>query len=293
MEKMLTSYEAMLIVSVANGDEAAKTTVSKFVDMIAANGEIVETAEWGRRRLAYPIQDMAEGYYVVVTFKSEGAFPAELLRIANIDEAVIRSLVVKLEYDAAVHAEKKKAEAAAAYRIQEEEQRKVLEITATNADIAKQEREVELKAKEAEVKEQELAATIRKQAEAEKYRIEQNAQADLFKRQKEAEAKKYEETQRAEAEKVKAEAAKFAKEQEAAGIAAIGCAEAEAIQQKGLAEAEALERKAEAMAKYGRAAILEMIVNTLPEMAAAIAKPLESIDKVTIIDGGGNGNGGG
>ena len=113
MEKMLTSYEAMLIVSVANGDEAAKTTVSKFVDMIAANGEIVETAEWGRRRLAYPIQDMVEGYYVVVTFKSEGAFPAELLRIANIDEAVIRSLVVKLEYDAAIHAEKKKAEAAA------------------------------------------------------------------------------------------------------------------------------------------------------------------------------------
>lgn len=187
----------------------------------------------------------------------------------------------------------KKAEAAAAYRIQEEEQRKILEITATNADIAKQEREVELKAKEAEVKEQELAATIRKQAEAEKYRIEQNAQADLFKRQKEAEAKKYEETQRAEAEKVKAEAAKYAKEQEAAGIAAIGRAEAEAIKQKGIAEAEALERKADAMAKYGRAAILEMVVNTLPDMAAAIAKPLESIDKVTIIDGGGNGNGSG
>ena len=185
----------------------------------------------------------------------------------------------------------KKAEAAAAYRIQEEEQRKILEITATNADIAKQEREVELKAKEAEVKEQELAATIRKQAEAEKYRIEQNAQADLFKRQKEAEAKKYEETQRAEAEKVKAEAAKFAKEQEAAGIAAIGRAEAEAIKQRGIAEAEALERKADAMAKYGRAAILEMVVNTLPDMAAAIAKPLESIDKVTIIDGGGSGSG--
>ena len=113
MENKLTSYEAMFIVSIANGDEAAKTTVSKFVDMIAANGEIVETAEWGRRRLAYPIQDMNEGYYTVVTFKSEGAFPAELQRIANIDEAVIRSLVVKLEYDAAVHAEKKKADAAA------------------------------------------------------------------------------------------------------------------------------------------------------------------------------------
>lgn len=187
----------------------------------------------------------------------------------------------------------KKAEAAAAYKIQEEEQRKILEITATNADIAKQEREVELKAKEAEVKEQELAASIKKQAEAEKYRIEQNAQADLFKRQKEAEARKYEETQRAEAEKVKAEALKYAKEQEAAGIAAIGKAEAEAIREKGIAEAEALEKKADAMAKYGRAAILEMVVNKLPEMATAIAKPLESIDKVTIIDGGGASSGSG
>jgi len=185
----------------------------------------------------------------------------------------------------------KKAEAAAAYKIQEEEQRKILEITATNADIAKQEREVELKAKEAQVKEQELAASIKKQAEAEKYRIEQNAQADLFKRQKEAEARKYEETQKAEAEKVKAEALKYAKEQEAAGIAAIGKAEAEAIREKGIAEAEALEKKADAMAKYGRAAILEMVVNKLPEMAGAIAKPLESIDKVTIIDGGGSGSG--
>lgn len=185
----------------------------------------------------------------------------------------------------------KRAEAASAYKIQEEEQRKILEITATNADIAKQEREVELKAKEAEVKEQELAASIKKQAEAEKYRIEQNAQAELFKRQKEAEAKKYEETQRAEAEKIKAEALKYAKEQEAAGIAAIGRAEAEAIREKGIAEAEALEKKADAMAKYGRAAILEMVVNKMPEMAEAIAKPLEAIDKVTIIDGGGAGTG--
>lgn len=184
----------------------------------------------------------------------------------------------------------KKAEAAAAYKIQEQEQRKILEITATNADIAKQEREVELKAKEAEVKEQELAASIRKQAEADKYRIEQNAQAELFKRQKEAEAKKYEETQKAEADKVKAEALRFAKEQEAAGIEAIGKAEAAAIREKGIAEAEALEKKADAMSKYGKAAILEMVVDKLPEMAGAVAKPLESIDKVTIIDGGGNGS---
>ncbi len=113
MEKMLTSYEAMFIVSIANGDEAAKTTVSKFVDLIAANGEIVETAEWGRRRLAYPIEDMNEGYYTVVTFKSEGEFPQELQRIANIDETVVRTMIIKLEYDAAVYAEKKRADAAA------------------------------------------------------------------------------------------------------------------------------------------------------------------------------------
>lgn len=113
MEKMMSSYEALFIVSVANGDEAAKTTVAKFVDLIAANGEIVETAEWGRRRLAYPIQDMNEGYYVIVTFKSQGEFPNELRRIANIDETVIRSLVLRLEYDAAVRAAEKKAEAAA------------------------------------------------------------------------------------------------------------------------------------------------------------------------------------
>ena len=113
MEKIISSYECMFIINCASGDDAAKATVEKFTSTIEANAEIVEVAEWGRRRLAYPIDDMNEGYYIVFTFKSEGAFPAELQRIANIDEAVIRSLVVKLEYDAAVHAEKKKADAAA------------------------------------------------------------------------------------------------------------------------------------------------------------------------------------
>lgn len=185
----------------------------------------------------------------------------------------------------------KQAEADAAYNIQNEEQRKTIEVAATNADIAKQEREIELKTKMAAVKEQELSAQVKKQADAEKYKIEQEAEADLFKRQKEAEARKYEEQQTADAEKYKAEAQKYAKEQEAAGIAAVGKAEAEAIKAKGIAEAEALEKKADAMKKYGQAAILEMVVNRLPEMAQAIAKPLESIDKVTIIDSG-NGDSG-
>ena len=79
--------------------------------------------------------------------------------------------------------------------------------------------------------------------------------------------------------------------QEAEGIKAKGEAEAAAIQAKGIAEAEAMEKKAEAMKKYGQAAMLEMIIKTLPEMAKAVAEPLSSIDKITIIDSG-DGKGG-
>ena len=87
-----------------------------------------------------------------------------------------------------------------------------------------------------------------------------------------------------------AEADLFAKQQEAEGIRKVGEAEAAAIAAKGLAEAEALEKKAEAMKKYGQAAMMEMIVKALPEMAAEIAKPLSTIDKVTIIDSGNGGD---
>ena len=114
MERMISSYECMFIINVANGEDAAKATVTKFTDTIAANAQIVEVAEWGKRRLAYPIEDENEGYYVVVTFKSEGAFPAELQRLANIDEAVMRCMIVKLEYDATEYAAKKAAAAAEA-----------------------------------------------------------------------------------------------------------------------------------------------------------------------------------
>ena len=114
MEKIINSYECMFIIDCANGDDAAKATVEKFTSTITANAEIVEVAEWGRRRLAYPINDMNEGYYIVFTFKSEGAFPAELQRLANIDESVMRCMVLKLEYDAAEAAAKKAAAAQAA-----------------------------------------------------------------------------------------------------------------------------------------------------------------------------------
>ncbi len=196
----------------------------------------------------------------------------------------------------------KKAMADAAYEIQKEEQRKTIEITTANADIARQEREIELKQKEVAVKEQALEAEVKKQAEADKYAAQQKADAALYQRQKEAEAKQFEiqhaaeakqfEMEReAQARKAQAEADRYAKEQEAEGIRKVGEAEASAIQAKGLAEAEAMEKKAEAYAKYNKAAVAEMMIQVLPEIAAKIAEPLGQIDKITIIgsDGGANG----
>ncbi len=130
-------------------------------------------------------------------------------------------------------ADTKKAMADAAYEIQKEEQRKTIEVTTANADIAKQEREIELKQKEVAVKEQALEAEVKKQAEADKYAAQQKADAALYQRQKEAEAKQFEAQRQAEARKAQAEADRFAKEQEAEGIRAVGEAEAAAIQAKG------------------------------------------------------------
>ena len=100
MEKVINTYENLFIVSLANGEEAAKETVNKFTTLIANNAEIVEVADWGKRRLAYLINDEAEGYYTVVTFKTASDFPAELDRLFNIDENVMRAMTIKLDVKA-------------------------------------------------------------------------------------------------------------------------------------------------------------------------------------------------
>ena len=104
MAKANVSYETIFVVDLRLGEEAVKGLVEKFTNLIAANGEIAEVNEWGKRRFAYPIDDMNEGYYTVVTFKSEGAFPAELQRLMNIDETVLRAMVIRLEYEAVAKA---------------------------------------------------------------------------------------------------------------------------------------------------------------------------------------------
>ena len=195
----------------------------------------------------------------------------------------------------------KRAEADAAYTIQQEEQRKTIEITSANANLAKQEKEVE-------IKERALEAEVKKTAEAQKYAAKQQADAELYTIQRNAEAKKYEDIQNSEAElqikkneaaailvtaqneaaaaKARAEAARYSAEQEAEGIRAKGVAEAEAVRAKALAEAEGLDKKAEAMRKMEEAAVLQMYFEKMPEVAQAIAKPLENVDKITMYGDG-------
>ena len=120
MEKIINSYESMLIVSLANGEEAAKATVSKFTGLISANAELVQVDEWGRRRLAYLIDDMSEGYYAVATFKGESDFPQELQRLMNIDESVMRIMVIKLDYEPVAKAATAPVEEAAEEVVAEE-----------------------------------------------------------------------------------------------------------------------------------------------------------------------------
>ncbi len=99
MENVFNCYETLFITDVSNGEEATQATVEKFVNLITANGEVLGVNKWGKRRLAYPINDMPEGYYTVVTHKSPADFLAELDRVFNIDESVMRSMTVKLDHE--------------------------------------------------------------------------------------------------------------------------------------------------------------------------------------------------
>ena len=91
----MAKYETMLITSAALDEEATAALVGKFKSLIEANGTIDSIDEWGKRRLAYPINHKNEGYYVLMTFESKTDFPAELTRIYNITDGIIRAIVVE------------------------------------------------------------------------------------------------------------------------------------------------------------------------------------------------------
>ena len=93
MEKKLNSYETLFVVDARLSEEEIKATVEKYTTLIADNGTIEEVNEWGKRKLAYPINDLTEGYFVCVTFKSATDFPAELKRVFGISDTILRAMV--------------------------------------------------------------------------------------------------------------------------------------------------------------------------------------------------------
>jgi len=236
--------------------------------------------------------------------KEKAVVRAEANRGAKEAEISANTLIAQKENELAIKkaelqkdADTKKAIADASYQIQQETERKTIEIATAEANLARQEKAIILKQKEVELTERALEAEVKKKAEAQKYAIQQKAEADLyetqkkseaqlFERQKNAEAEKYEQERAAEAMKATAEAQKFAMEQEAEGIRSKGLAEAEAIRAKALAEAEGIEKKAIAMKQMGEAAVLEMYFNAMPEIARNIAEPLTKVDKITMYGDG-------
>lgn len=238
--------------------------------------------------------------------KEKAVVQADANREAKEAEINADTLIAQKENDLAIKkaelqkdADTKKAIADAAYQIQQETERKTVEVATADANLARQEKAIALKEKEVELTERTLEATVKKQADADKYakqqesdaklyEIQRKSEAQLFERQKNAEAEKFEREKEAEALKATAEAQKYAMEQEAEGIRKRGLAEAEAIKAKALAEAEGIEKKAEAMKQMGEAAVLEMYFKAMPEIARNIAEPLAKVDKITMYGDGNN-----
>ena len=93
MAKVSANYEVLYIINPTLGEEDTAALVEKFKSLIEANGTITEMEEWGKRKLAYPIEDLSEGSYVLVSFTSAPEFPAELDRIMKITDGIMRSLI--------------------------------------------------------------------------------------------------------------------------------------------------------------------------------------------------------
>jgi flotillin len=206
---------------------------------------------------------------------------AELLRDTNIAEATkekeLKIASFKKEQDMA------KAEADQAYHIQEARSRQSVVEEQMKVELVRKEREIDLEAKEILRREKQYDAEVKKKADADRYAVEQAAEAEKARRIREADAHQY---------RIMAEAKAVAEQKRLEGMAvadaerAKGAAEAEVIRLRGLAEAEAKQKLAEAFEKFGEAAVLDIIVKMLPELAGRIAEPMKSIDKLTVVDTG-------
>ncbi|MBB6671129.1 flotillin family protein [Cohnella nanjingensis] len=210
---------------------------------------------------------------------------AELLRDTNVAEATkekeLKVASFKKDSDLA------KAEADQSYAIQEARSKQSVVEEQMKVELVRKEREIDLEAKEILRREKQYDAEVKKKADADRYAVVQAAEADKSRRINEADALKY---------RIEAEAQANAEQKRLDGLAvadaerAKGTAEAEVIRLRGLAEAEAKEKLAQAFEKFGEAAVLDIIVKMLPELAGKIADPISAIDKLTVVDTG-NGEG--
>jgi len=181
----------------------------------------------------------------------------------------------KAEYDAAVNL--KRAEADLAYDIQKNKTSQELKKEEVQIAIVEKEQQITVQEREIQRREKELEATVKRQADAERYRVETEAAA-----------------QRARSEQVargEAEARRQKGLAEADVIKATGTSEAQIISLKGAAEADAMRKKADSFKEYNQAAVLQILVAALPEIAKAVAEPLSKTDKITLVSTGGEGIG--
>jgi flotillin len=185
--------------------------------------------------------------------------------------------VQKATYDAEVN--RKKAEAELAYTLQQNITNQQVRAEAVQVEVVEKQKQIEVQEQEVKRRERELEATVRKPAEAKRYEIETLADAKKFQTLTEAEGQ--------------AEATRSVGKGEADAAKAKGLAQANVIREQGMAEAEAMLKKASAWQEYNEAAIIQQLIDRLPEVAAAISAPLSKTDKITIVSTGGDGSGAG
>lgn len=252
------------------GLELVSFNVQNFVDDNSVIDNLgIDNVEQIRKKAVIAKSDAQREIAIA---EAENAKVANDAKAQAMEDIAIRNNALEIKKaELKKEADTQTARAEAAMAIEAENQRKLRDVASANADIAKAEREADLKQKEIQLREYELDALVRKQADADKYAAEQEAEADLIKRKKDAEANAYEIEMEAKALRAKADAERYAAEQEAAGIAA-----------RGAAEAEAIDKKAEAQKKMSNASVIEMYLEALPQIVANAAAPLTNVDKITL-----------
>ena len=302
----------------------------KFASEVEATAS-VSLAEMGLEIKVFTIRDISDkNKYLESLGKRQIAFVKKEASIAEAEamkESTIRTTIAmrqgeeaKLQAQTLIsEAEKEKelkvqsyrreqeiARAAAdnAYEIEANRVRKEVTETAMQVEIIRKQKEIDLAQQEAMRTEQELEATVKKKADADLYMNQQQAEAQKFREIRDAEARAQSITLES---KAKAEASKIQVLAEAEARAQAitlegkakadttrlqGMAEVDVIREKGIAEANAMAKKAEAYKMYNDAAVTQMIIEKLPEIASSVASPLAKTEKIVIVDSGGSGGGG-